>query len=163
MTQLLTSTLDAIAPGRLRLIGARRESLRASRSRRVALLLVPVLALLVACGGVLAAARAARPDPREITLVARGMAFYLPGDSTPNPRLVVERGEAVRLLLRNADRGMPHDVAVPDGDGGWEASGEVRGMDETAELSFRAPEAAGGYEYICTLHSRMMRGVLEVR
>jgi len=149
MTQLLTATLDAIAPD------------RRSRSR-VALLLAPVLALLVACGGVLAA-RAAWPDPREITLVARDMAFYLPGDPTPNPRLVVERGEPVRLLLRNAERGMPHDVAVPDGDGGWDASRKVRGRDETAELTFEAPQMAGGYEYICTLHSRMMRGVLEVR
>jgi hypothetical protein len=149
MTQLLTTTLDAIAPD------------RRSRSR-AALLVTPVLALAVACGGVLAA-RAARPEPREITLVARNMAFYLPGDPTPNPRLVVERGEPVRLLLRNGERGMPHDVAVPDGDGGWDASREVRGKDETAELRFEAPETAGGYEYICTLHARMMRGVLEVR
>ncbi len=149
MTQLLNDTLDLIAPD------------RRSRSR-IALLLAPVLVLAAACGGVLAA-RAARPDPREITLVARDMAFYLPGDPTPNPRLSVARGEPVRLLLRNGERGMPHDVAVPDGEGGWKASGEVRGLGETAELSFEAPETAGSYEYLCTLHARMMRGVLEVR
>jgi FtsP/CotA-like multicopper oxidase with cupredoxin domain len=148
MTQLL-ATLDSFAPG------------RASRPRT---LLVPLLALLLLGGGVaLALQTAARPQPRELTLVARGMAFYLPGDSTPNPRLVVESGEPVRLVLRNGDRGMAHDVAVPAGDGERARSREVRGAGETAELSFRAPETAGTYEYVCTLHSRMMRGVLEVR
>lgn len=133
------------------------------RSQRGALL-ARVLALLVAGGGaVLAVQAATRPEPRTVTLLARGMAFYLPGDPTSNPRLTVERGERLRFVLRNADGGIPHDLAVPGEAGRREKSAVVRGAGESVDLTVRAPEAAGEYEYLCTLHSRMMRGVLEVR
>jgi hypothetical protein len=158
MTQLL-ATFDDYASGR----SSRPAQSARKRSRRGALLLAPLLALLVACGGVLAVRAVAQPEPRTVTLLARGMSFYLPGDATPNPRLVVDRGEPLRLVLRNEDRGIPHDLAVRAGDGERKATGVVRGAGETANLTFRAPEAAGEYAYLCTLHSRMMRGVLEVR
>ncbi|HEV8578506.1 MAG TPA: plastocyanin/azurin family copper-binding protein [Thermoanaerobaculia bacterium] len=148
MTQLL-ATLDSFTAG---------------RSSRPRALLLPLLALLLAGGGIAFVVQAAvSPAPRTVTLLARGMAFYLPGDPAPNPRLAVARGEEVRLVLRNEDRGIPHDLAVPEGDGGRKATREVRGLGDTADLTFRAPETAGDYEYVCTLHSRMMRGVLEVR
>jgi Copper binding proteins, plastocyanin/azurin family len=149
MTQLL-ATLDAFAPG---------------RSFRPRALLLPLLALLLVGGGIAFAMQTAvRPEPRTVTLLAQGMSFYLPGDPTPNPRLVAESGEEIRLVLRNQDRGIPHDLSVPDGDGGEQkATREVRGLGESADLTFRAPEVPGEYEYLCTLHSRMMRGVLEVR
>jgi hypothetical protein len=148
MTPLL-ATLETFVPGRV---------------FRPRALLVPLLALLLAAGAIGFAVHAAgRPEPREVTLLARGMAFYLPGDPAPNPRLAVGRGEEVRLVLRNLDAGIPHDVAVPDAGSGRKASREVRGAGDTADLTFHAPEAPGEYEYICTLHSRMMRGVLEVR
>src|SRR5512134_374994 len=87
-----------------------------------------ILALVSICGAAALAVRAAGgPEPREMTLLARGMAFYLPGDSTPNPRLVVERGEDLRIVLRNEDRGIPHDLEVPEGGGDRKATREVRG------------------------------------
>jgi Copper binding proteins, plastocyanin/azurin family len=132
----------------------------ASRPRA---LLLPLLALLVVGAVAFAVQAAGRPEPREVTLLARGMSFYLPGDPAPNPRLVVARGENLRFVLRNEDRGMPHDLAVPGGDGDWNTTRTVRGGGESAGLTFHAPRAAGEYEYLCTLHSRMMRGVLEVR
>ena len=150
MSQLLAATLDAFSPA------------RAARPRA---LLVPLVALVLVCGGVAIAVQAATggSEPQTIALSARGMAFYLPGDPTPNPRLVVDRGEAVRLVLRNEDQGIPHDVAVPDEDDDLKATRLLRAAGESADLTFRAPAAAGEYEYVCTAHSRMMRGVLEVR
>lgn len=149
MSQLLATTFDHFAPG------------RASRPRA---LLVPLLALLLACAGVAIGVQASvSPEPRTITLLARGMAFYLPGESTPNPRLVVARGEKVRFVLRNEDQGIPHDLAVEDGDGEPESTRVVRGAGESVTLTFRAPEERGEVPYVCTFHSRMMRGVLEVR
>ena len=54
------------------------------------------------------------PPTHEIILVARGMTFYLDGEpGTPNPTLEVKAGERVRVVLRNQDRGMTHDFAVP--------------------------------------------------
>jgi copper binding plastocyanin/azurin family protein len=133
-------------------------------SSRPRALLIPLLLLLTVCGAVAFAVQAAGgPEPRQVTLLARGMAFYLPGDATPNPRLVVERGEEVRFVLRNEDRGMPHDLEVPEAGGDRKSTREVRGIGDTASLAFRAPETPGDYEYVCTLHSRMMRGVMEVR
>ena len=125
-----------------------------------------LLTLAVAVGVVLTVQAAVRPQPRTVrtvTLLARDMAFYLPGDPAPNPRLIVARGEEVRFVLRNEDRGIPHDLALPDGDGEWKSTRQVRGAGETADLAFQVPKLRGEYEYVCTLHSRMMRGVLEVR
>lgn len=144
----LSAILDSLAPG------------RASRPRA---LLVGLLVLAAAGGVVLAVQAAVRPEPRQVTLIARDMAFYLPGDPTPNPRLLVARGEEIRFVLRNGDRGIPHDLALPSGDGEQKSTRRIRGAGEAAGLIFRAPEAPGELDYVCTLHSRMMRGVLEVR
>src|SRR6185436_5556600 len=43
-------------------------------------------------------------DEREVTLHARGMAFYLPGSDAPNP--------TVRVTVINDDPGVKHDLAV---------------------------------------------------
>jgi hypothetical protein len=123
--------------------------------------------LIVCClvsGALALAVRAAvRPEPRELTLIARGMAFYLSGDPTPNPRLIAGRGETLRITLRNEDRGMAHDLAIPSRAGGRKSTPVLRDAGESADLNLRAPEEAGEYVYLCSLHSGMMRGVLEVR
>jgi FtsP/CotA-like multicopper oxidase with cupredoxin domain len=49
---------------------------------------------------------------REITLHARGMAFYLPGSEAPNPTLRVTAGESVRVTVVNDDPGVKHDLEV---------------------------------------------------
>ena len=128
-----------------------------ARSRR-RLLALPLLALAVACGIGLSVRAAARPEPRTITLLARGMAFYLPGETVPNPRLLVERGEELRFVLRNEDQGMAHDLATLG-----KATGLLEEVGETAELTVRAPAIPGEHEYLCSLHPRLMRGLMEVR
>jgi hypothetical protein len=135
-------------------------SRRAARPRAFGTLL---LLSLVCCGGLVLSVRAAGPGPRALTLVARDMAFYLPGDPTPNPRLVAAPGEELRITLRNADRGMAHDLAVPGRDGAPQATAVLRGVGGSVDLTVQVPERPGQYEYFCSLHARMMRGVLEVR
>lgn len=123
-----------------------------------------LLVCFLVSGALAFAVRAAvRPEARELTLVARGMAFYLPGDPTPNPRLVAGRGETLRITLRNEDRGMAHDLAIPSRSGGRKSTPVLRDAGESADLTLRVPEEAGEYVYLCSLHSGMMRGVLEVR
>ena len=103
-------------------------------------------------------ARSSTPT-REVTLVAKGMAFYLEGDpGTPNPTLEVKAGERLRVVLRNQDRGMTHDFAVPAAAAamraiGWNVSGEV---------IFDVPDTPGVYEYVCRPHALMMRGTIRV-
>ena len=97
---------------------------------------------------------------REITLHARDMAFYLPGDGTPNPTLRVSAGEELRFTLINDEPGVQHDLAVG-------AAGLVIGplpvqVGSRASASMRAPQAPGRYPYVCELHAKMMRGTLEV-
>lgn len=107
---------------------------------------------------VLLAARADTPA-REITLVARGMAFYLKSDPTrPNPALEVTAGERVRIVLRNEDRGMTHDVAVPMAG----AAVELLDWRERGDVTFTVPSTPGIYEYVCRPHELMMRGTLKV-
>ena len=97
---------------------------------------------------------------REITLVAKDMAFYLEGDpSHPNPPIEVTAGERVRIVFRNADQGITHDFFVPavqasSGLVAWRAEGSV---------TFRRPDRAGEYTYACRPHQMMMKGILRVR
>ena len=97
---------------------------------------------------------------REITLVVRGMTFYLKDDPrTPNPTLEVKAGERLRIVLENQDRGMTHDFAVPALD---EALDPID-WSETDILVFDVPDAPGTYEYVCRPHRLMMRGTIRVR
>ena len=123
-------------------------------------LLLPLLALALACGvGLSAATTNLREEPRTITLTARDMAFYLDGDPIPNPTLVLRRGEKVRLTLINQDRGMTHDFAVGSLD---LATDPLLKAGTATSLVFKAPGQSGESEYVCTFHAQMMKGVLKV-
>ncbi len=99
-----------------------------------------------------------RPRVREIRLVARDMSFYLDGQPPENPLISVRRGEQVRVTLRNEDAGLTHNFAVK---ALGVAMAPLKGAG-TRSVAFRAPERLGRYEYFCTPHAQMMRGVLEV-
>ena len=100
-----------------------------------------------------------RTPAREVHLVMKGMAFYLETDlETPNPNIQVKAGERVRVVVRNEDRGLTHDFAVPvagalTNEITWNQSGEV---------VFDVPEVPGTYEYVCQPHRLMMRGTIRV-
>jgi plastocyanin len=126
---------------------------------RVTSKLITVAALVVLVGAVLAGA-VTRSQDREITLVARGMAFYLLGDpTTPNPTITVNAGERVRIVLRNEDRGMTHDFAVPAAD----AALDPIDWNEQEDVTFDVPKTPGTYDYMCRPHMLMMRGQIVVR
>jgi len=123
-------------------------------------LLLPLLGLALACGvGLTAARTGGQGEPRVIALTARGMAFYQAGNPTPNPTLVLRRGEEVRLTLTNEDRGMTHDFAVESLD---VATPALRRVGTSTSLVFEAPARPGESEYVCTFHALMMKGVLRV-
>ena len=103
-------------------------------------------------------ARSGTPT-REVTLVARGMAFYIEGDpSRPNPTIEVKASERVRIVLRNQDRGMTHDFAVP----AVAAAMNAIDWNESGEVTLDVPDTPGAYEYVCRPHSLMMRGTIRV-
>jgi plastocyanin len=125
--------------------------------RRVSVRAVAALAAVLVVGALLPVM--SKTPSREITLVARGMAFYLEGDpNTPNPTIRLSAGETVRVVLRNEDRGMTHDFAVPALD---EALGATD-WDETEDVTFDVPATPGTYEYVCRPHMLMMRGTIVV-
>jgi plastocyanin len=95
---------------------------------------------------------------REIVLEARGMAFYVDGDGAPNPAIRARPGELLRVTMRNRDAGLVHDFAVRS----LGVALQPIGTDASAAVVFRAPRAAGTYEYVCQPHAQMMRGQLQV-
>ena len=114
-----------------------------------------VVLLIVTLLPLLATSRAPR---RDIVLVARGMAFYLPDGSGPNPTLTLKADEEVRVVLRNQDPGMIHDFTVP----AWNLTTEpLRGAGEAA-IVIRAPSMRGVHEYRCNPHATMMHGRIAV-
>ena len=121
---------------------------------------VKVVATTVVVGlvlGVLAVALA-RPAPREVTLVARGMAFYLEHGDQPNPTLTFKPGDRVRIVFKNQDRGIQHNVAVPS----FNAEFAPIGWNQSAAVVFEVPATPGTYEYWCRPHMMMMRGTIVV-
>ncbi len=116
-----------------------------------------VAAIFIAVAGLLPVMTTARA--REITLVARDMAFYLDEDeSAANPVIVARPGETIRVVLRNRDRGMTHDFSVPASD----AATDALDWNEEDAVTFDAPSEPGTYEYVCRPHLLMMKGTLRV-
>ena len=99
-----------------------------------------------------------RATVREITLVTRDMAFYLEGDTVPNPTIRLHAGEEVRFILRNLDPGIAHNLAIE----GWELETTYLNADASATLRLRVPEQPGNQTYLCVPHREMMHGVIEV-
>lgn len=91
--------------------------------------------------------------PREIELVARGVAFHLDGESGgANPTLRLRRGEPVRFTVRNAEPGQVlHCFTIP-GLGVHSTRDLATGESETFEL---VPGKRGSYAYACMLHPGM--------
>jgi len=116
-----------------------------------------VTAVAVLLLGVFAVA-VTRPAPREITLVVRGMAFYLEGNDQPNPSIRVNAGERVKVVLRNEERGIQHDFAIPAAD----AALDPIGWNESSDVTFTVPSTPGEYDYWCRPHMLMMRGKIIV-
>jgi plastocyanin len=114
---------------------------------------------LIAALAVMAAASCNRVAAREVTLVARGMTFALPGQpETSNPVLQLRAGERVRLVLRNEAPGLTHDVAIP----AWGvATDPIPGGQSTA-VTFVVPRGDGAVEYQCRPHAAMMTGRVDV-
>jgi len=96
---------------------------------------------------------------REVTLVARGMAFYLEDDlKTANPTIDVKAGERVRIVIRNEERGLTHDFAFPSA----RALSKQLTWNQTGQVKFKAPKTPGSYEYFCQPHRLMMKGIIRV-
>jgi len=126
--------------------------------RRISIEAVAIVVVLLVVGGLLAAVT--RTPAREITLVARGMAFFLESDpAIPNPTLRLKAGERVRITLRNEERGFTHDFAVPAVD----AATDLISWNEDADVTFDVPDRPGTYDYVCEPHAMMMRGRIIVQ
>jgi hypothetical protein len=112
----------------------------------------------VASGAAVAVTRSLRPPPREITLVARGMAFYVEGQSAANPTLTVYAGETIRLTLRNEAPGLQHDLAIP----ALGAATDPLAAGGSRTIAVVVPDEPMTIDYVCRPHATMMRGRLQV-
>jgi plastocyanin len=119
-----------------------------------------LLVLAAVCALSLVPQVIATPEPaREVHLVVRDMRFYVEGDSTPNPTIVAQPGERLRIVLRNTDVGMSHDFAVRS----WNVTTRVlKGKGEDA-IEFVVPHNRGTHVYTCTPHAETMSGSIVVR
>ena len=126
--------------------------------RRISIEAVAIVVVLLVVGVLLTAVT--RTSAREITLVARGMAFFLESEpAIPNPTLRLKAGERVRITLRNEERGFTHDFAVPAVD----AATDLISWNEDADVTFDVPDRPGTYDYVCEPHAMMMRGRIIVQ
>lgn len=96
--------------------------------------------------------------PRQLVLVARGMAFVIDGQAGTNPVLTLTAGERVEIVLRNETPGMAHDFAIP----AWNVGIDKIGNGESTRVIIDVPATTGSYAYQCRPHAQMMAGVVEV-
>lgn len=96
--------------------------------------------------------------PREVRIVVRDMTFYLEGSAEANPTLRLHAGETVRLVVRNEDRGMKHDLTIP----AWEAATPLVPGQREGSVVITAPARGARAAYHCTPHAETMRGTIIV-
>ncbi len=123
--------------------------------------LLPQAAVLALLGALAISFGAASSEPAfELTVRARQMAFYVGDDPRPNPPLVLPADRRVRITFVNEDRGVRHDLAIPDLDARTDL---IDGDGSSRVLRFRTPATTGIASYLCTLHPTMMAAPVEVR
>ena len=145
----MSSTHDQWHPGQTSRWRGARGAVTGVRLAGVAIVGLSILLPLTA---------STRPAVREISLVARDMAFYLEGGTVPNPTIRLDAGEEVRFILRNLDPGIAHNLAIE----GWELETAYLDADASATLRVRVPAQPGRQAYVCVPHRQMMHGVIEV-
>ena len=91
-------------------------------------------------------------DVRTIVITAKDMKF-----NQTNPTLEVAYGETVRIVFRNEDPGMEHDLVIKD----LGLSTPLLQAGEEAIIEFIA-QTEGRFEYFCSIHPISMRGTLLV-
>ncbi len=127
-----------------------------ARGRVAAVVLVAIL-----CMGLLALlplGAGTRADPRDVVFIARDMAFYTAGSNAGNPIVKVRAGEEVRLVFRNDDEGIRHNLAIQD----WKVLLELPNGAREMSTVVRVPERPGLHWYVCEPHRSMMMGIVEV-
>lgn len=126
--------------------------------KRVSVKSVAALVVVLLCAGGLFFPVLTKSPTREFVLVARDMAFHARSGNVANPVLDVKAGETIRVVLRNDDRGMTHDFAVPSAGVGMKRLE----WNEDGAVTFQAPKTPGTYDYVCRPHLLMMKGTLRV-
>lgn len=116
-------------------------------------LVVAVAALVMGVFVASPEGQAPRRPVREISLEARGAAF-----NGVNPTIEARVGEKLRIVVRNSDAGVLHEIAVPSLGTGTKEIGS--GEEVVLEVPLDRP---GTYEYVCPRHRAMMKGTIVVR
>ena len=83
-----------------------------------------------------------------------GRFFFVNEDGEINPRIVVKRGEVVKITVVNGD-GITHNIAVS---GIGVSSPYISKVGDEASIVFKA-EKAGEYEYLCTVPGHAQSGM----
>ena len=96
-------------------------------------------------------------EPREILVVARQMSFYVGDGQTENPTIQVRPGERIRITLVNRDR-LRSQLRRP----AWDVSTPVLRSDGRNSVVMQVPDTPGATTYVCSRHSSMMKGTIEV-
>ena len=125
---------------------------------RTRVMMATVVVLVVGGLATLLPLVAGSPEPREIIVVARQMAFYVNDEVTPNPTIHAAPGERVRITLISQDPGFDHDFAVA----AWRVNSAVLHGEGRNSIVIQVPDKPGVTTYVCTRHAFMMKGIIEV-
>jgi plastocyanin len=141
-----------------------------SRAVSVGALALSASLLLAACGGaaVPTIPPVASPPAGSESVPSQPAADPTPvgGSETPGTRIValnvqfnpaavtVPAGEPLTIMFDNQDAGIPHDLAIKDGNGNQIALTAIITGPAQAQLAL-GPLEPGAYEFVCTVHPNM--------
>jgi plastocyanin len=117
-----------------------------------------VIGAVAICGVVLARGTGSSDDVREIRLVARDMTYFDAATREANPTLRLKRGERIRLVLTNDDRGYTHNLVSP----ALGVSLPLLEAGKTQAIEVTVPDVPGPSTYSCGPHGQMMRGNIAI-
>jgi heme/copper-type cytochrome/quinol oxidase subunit 2 len=125
---------------------------------RTRVMMATVVVLVVGGLATLLPLVAGSPEPREIVVVARRMAFYVGDGVTANPTIHAAPGERIRVTLVSQDPGFDHNFAVP----AWRVNSAVLHGEGRNSTVIQVPDKPGDTTYVCSKHASMMKGIIEV-
>ena len=117
-----------------------------------------VIGAVAICGVVLARGTGSSDDVQEIRLVARDMTYFDAATREANPTLRLKRGERIRLVLTNDDRGYTHNLVSP----ALGVSLPLLEAGKTQAIEVTVPDVPGPSTYSCGPHGQMMRGNIAI-
>ena len=132
-----------------------KKELKTPRGKlKFSLMTIALILCAVSAMGLVTPPKPAVGDIRSIVLEIQNMAFR-----NNNPTIYLNRGETVKFVIHNLDRGMKHNFTIE----GTDLRTPLLEYNEKGSILFTAPTTEDERVYFCIPHALHMKGLLRIQ